>query len=116
MRLAMPIGILLVAVTAGAVVVAVWASVADAPWESNDSQGTASLLCEDALDRRKAVEDALQRPVSRAAFSGQRTELVVGQNEGPLSAFRDDPLFSDEVGRLEIKLRNIERDIERFCQ
>ena len=55
MRLALPIGVLLVAVTAGAVAVAVWASVANAPWEDNEgsakgNEGNASVLCEDALD------------------------------------------------------------------
>ena len=113
MRLALPIGVLLVAITAGAVAVAVWASVADAPWEDNggkDDEGTASLLCEDALERRKAVEDALQKPVT----------LPQGQ-QLPLSAMRGidpgDPFsaFSEEVARLESKLPDIERDIQRFC-
>ena len=105
MRLPLPIGVVLGAVTAGAVAVAVWASVADVPWENDDNQGSASLLCQDALDRRKAVEDALQRPVS-----------VREGIEGPLSAFRDLPGLDDEVTRLESELRGIERDIDGFCE
>ena len=113
MKLAVPIGALLVAVTVGAVAVAVWASVASAPWEGNegsakDNEGTASVLCEDALERRRAAEAALQAPVS-----------VTGSGQAPLSAFRGrdpgDP-FRDEITRLESKLPDIERDIQRFCQ
>ena len=110
MRLALPIGVFLVAVTAGAVAVAVWASVADPPWEDNEgsakgSEGSATLLCEDALERRRATEDALQKPVL--------------ESQVPLSAFRGNDTYtalSDEVIRLESKLRDIERDIQRFCQ
>ena len=124
MKLALPLGILLAAVTIGAGAVAVWASVADAPWESNEgsakgSEGSATLLCEDALERRKAVEAALQAPVS-----------LTGAGQIPLITFRDvveerDRLgqrntsalmLRDEVIRLESKLRDIERDIQRFCQ
>ncbi len=106
MRLPLAIGVLLVAVTAGAVAVAVWASVADAPWEDNEGGSEiASLLCEDALERRKAVEDALQEPVLEAQV--------------PLSSFRAgngyEPL-RDEVMRLESKLRDIERDIQQLCE
>ncbi len=112
MRLAQSISILLVAVTAGAVAVAVWASVADAPWEGNEgrakgSEGSATILCEDALERRKAVEAALQAPVS------------LGTGQVPLSAYRGNDTYtalSDEVTRLESKLRDVERDIQRFCQ
>lgn len=112
MKLALPIGVLLVAVTAGAVAVAVWASVADAPWEGNEgstngSEGNATLLCEDALERRKAVEAALQAPVS------------TGEVQVPLSAYRGNDTYtalSAEVTRIESKLRDIERDIQRFCQ
>lgn len=110
MRLWLPISILLVTVMAGMGVVAVWASVADAPWEGNegsakDNEGTASVLCEDALERRRATEDALQKPVL--------------ESQVPLSAFRGNDTYtalSDEVIRLESKLRDIEREIERFCE
>ena len=109
MKLALPLGILLAAVTIGAGAVAVWASVADAPWESNEgsakgSEGSVTLLCEDALERRKAIEDALQMPVFEAQV--------------PLSSLRGSDTFttlSAEVTRLESKLRDIERDIQRFC-
>ncbi len=110
MRLLLPVGVL-VAVTAGAVAVAVWASVADAPWEDSDGaegQSNVDLLCQDALERRKAVEAALQAPVS-----------PTGSGQAPLSAFRGrdhgDP-FRDEITRLESNLRDIERDIQRFCE
>ncbi len=111
MRLLFPVGVL-VAVTAGAVAVALWASVADAPWEGNEgsakgSEGSAILLCEDALERRKAAEAALQAPVS------------TGEVQVPLSAYRGNDTFtalSAEVTRLESKLRDIEREIERFCE
>lgn len=109
MKLSLAIGVLLVTVTAAAVAVAVWASVADTPWEDQDDQGSASLLCQDALERRKAVEDALQRPVSSSGTRGD-------QIEGPLSAFRDHAFFADEIIRLESTLRAIERDIQRFCK
>lgn len=109
MRLLLPVGVL-VAVSAGAVAVAVWASVADAPWEDSDGaegQSNVDLLCQDALERRKAVEAALQAPVVR------------GSGQAPLSAYRGrepgDP-FRDEITRLESKLREIERDIRRFCE
>jgi hypothetical protein len=118
MRLLLPVGVL-VAVAAGAVAVAVWASVADAPWEHDDGQGNASVLCQDALERRKAVEDALQRPVSlsRPIYRLRSTEIQgTSETEGPLSAFRDDPLFSDEVKRLESELVEIKSDIQRFCE
>ena len=117
MRLSLPIGVLLVTVTTGAIAVAAWASIADAPWEGTNgnpapaqvpTQPTSppftSLLCQDALERRKAVEDALQRPVS-----------PTGAAQIPLSALRDVGRFRDEVTRLESKLRDIERDIQRFC-
>lgn len=112
MRLLLPIAVL-VAVAAGAVAVAVWASVADAPWEDSaggakSSEGSEALLCEDALERRKAVEDAFQEPVSLPS--------TTSPIEGPLSAFRDSPPFSDEVTRLESELSEIEGDIQHFCE
>lgn len=108
MRLILPVGLLLVAVTVGAVAVAVWVSVADAPWEND--QGSTNLLCQDALQRRQAVQDALQRPIT--IDLGSR-----GSSQKPLSTFRgvSGPL-GDEVVRLESSLLGIQRDIQSFCQ
>ena len=96
----------LIAIGAGvAVGVMLWE-----PWDGDDgsakdNEGTESLLCEDALERRKAIEAALQAPT--------------GSSQAPLSAFRGqepgDP-FRDEITRLESNLRDIERDIQRFCE
>lgn len=124
MRLPLPIGALLVAVTAGAVAVAVWASVADAPWEGNEgsakgSEGSATLLCEDALERRRATEDALQRPVleDQIPLRTFRDSPIIRQRiRGVDSTNYEDTTFMDEVARLDSELRLIESDIQRFCE
>jgi len=104
MRLALPVGIFLVTLTVAAAAVAAWVSVADAPWEGK--QGNITLLCQDALDRRKAVEEALQRPVT----------LVSGA-QVPLSSMRGSTgSLGDEVERLESDLRTINRDIQKLCE
>ena len=81
------------------------------PWDGDegsvmDNEGTASVLCEDALERRMAFEDALRAPVTESG------------SQAPLSAYRGrdpgDP-FRDEITRLESKLRDIESEIARFC-
>jgi hypothetical protein len=104
MKLVLPIGVLLVTLTVAAVAIAAWVSVADAPWEGKG--GNTALLCQDALDRRQAVEEALQRPVT--SVSGA---------QGPLSAYRgSEGLWGEEVERLESDLRAIESDIQEFCE
>ena len=102
MKLVLPVGVLLVTLTVAAVAVAAWASVADAPWEREE--GSTALLCQDALERRKAVEEALQRPVTMA-----------NGVEAPLSSMRSSAIFGDEVERLESKLTRINRDIRELC-
>ena len=100
------VALVLLAIGAGtAVGVMLWE-----PWDGDKgntkgSEGSATLLCEDALERRRATEDALQRPVL--------------ESQAPLSIFRGSDTYtslSDEVIRLESKLRDIEREIERFCE
>ena len=104
MKLVSPMGVLLMALTVAAVAVLAWVSVADAPWEGED--GNTALLCQDALERRKAVEEALQGPVT--------SRIGV---QGPLSAYRGtEGSWGEEVERLDSELRAIERDIERFCE
>ncbi len=118
MRLWLPVGVL-VAVTAGAVAVALWASIADAPWEDNDNQGNASLLCEDALERRRATEVALQRPVLEAQIPLRtfRDSPITRQRiRGVDSTTYEDTTLMDEVARLDSELRLIESDIQRFCE
>jgi len=94
-----------VTLTVAVVAVAVWVSVADAPWEGKD--GNTAVLCQDALERRQAVEEALQRPV----------RPVVGGLEIPLRTLRgSETLWGKEVERLDSDLRTIDRDIQKFCE
>ena len=103
MKAVLPIGLLLVTLTVAAAAMAAWASVADAPWEGTESN--TGLLCQDALERRQAVEEALQRPVT----------LPSGL-QGPLSAMRKIETFRGEIERLESDLGAVNRDIQNLCK
>lgn len=108
MKLVLPIGVLLGTLTIAAIAVAAWVSVTDAPWEGKD--GNTALLCQDALERRKTVEEALQRSVT-----------LPNGVQAPLRALRGSTApagqgWAKEVERLDSDLRAIERDIEEFCE
>ena len=106
MKLVLPAGVLLVTLTVAAAATAAWVSVADAPWEGKE--GDTALLCQDALERRQAVKEALQR---RVAPRGP------GSVEVPLTFYRgNENLWGKEVERLDSDLLAIERDIQKFCE
>lgn len=84
----------------GVTVIAVWPVVADAPWESGDTNCNA-IRCEAALERRLAAEQRLMTPVSAHG------------RDWPMTAAST---FDDEVAALNQTIAAAERDISEFCR
>ena len=86
-------------------VIGVWPIVGEAPWEKRPWVGP---LCEDALIRRRAVEEALRRE-----YTGRDGSYPLRSVAG--SSWDVTPILVREIGRLNDELGKRNIDVFRFC-